>query len=130
MSEQNPLLQPVRWIVSHEASPGGPHSTLAICTLDEPSFGGANHRYDILSASGSVCEIRFQKGPIAEHGVNGATIEALLAICADRLEAFQRGDFACAENQSALNHIDAAMEALHLRTRARRVRGVEGTNQA
>lgn len=127
MNENNPMRLP-RWILGHEADMS--HNTLAICAIDEPTHGGANHHYDIMSQSGSVADVKFQKGPIIEHGVNGVTIEALLAICADRLHAFQTSEYACAENESALAHIESALDCLHVRTRARRLRGVEGTSQA
>jgi hypothetical protein len=52
----------------------------------------------------------------------------LLAVVRDRLECFQRGPFACDTNQQALDHVVAAMESLHSRTKERVVRGVEGTN--
>ncbi len=67
----------------------------------------------------------FQLGPVAD-GVNGLTNEALLAVVADRLEAFQAGPYACPENGLALSAVKQALGALHARTRDRRRRGVEG----
>lgn len=73
--------------------------------------------------------IKFQRGPIKEHGVNGTTMEAVLQVITDRLEGFQKGPFACEENDRALAHIDSALEALRERTSKRLDRGVEGTNK-
>lgn len=75
------------------------------------------------------CFIRFQNGPIKEHGVNGITQEALLAVVIDRLRSFQAGPFASEYNQEALVHTEQALHALQRRTRERLARGVEGTNQ-
>lgn len=113
---------------------------------DKPGAGGAHHHYEIggfdinanptlTNARRMICvspgpyttEIYFQNGPIKEHGVNGVTQEALMAICIDRLESFQAGPFACKENATALWHLKRALEALHSRTKERQSRGVEGT---
>lgn len=73
--------------------------------------------------------VRFHTGPIKEDGVNGLSIEALLAICIDRLHGFQTGPYACWENQTALNNLRSALDILHWRTRNRMERGVEGTSE-
>lgn len=96
---------------------------------DEPGSGGACHRYLIASQddadedSGLIdcgpkvwTRIDFQNGPIPEKDVNGVTIEALLAVCIDRLEGFQSGKFACEANQTALDSLKTALSALHSRT--------------
>lgn len=75
----------------------------------------------------AACCIRFQVGPASDDGINGITNEALLAIVRDRLECFQNSQFACDENQVALDAVIAAMNSLHARTRKRATRGVEGT---
>lgn len=74
--------------------------------------------------------ILFQNGPIPAHGVNGITVEVLLAICADRLRCFQAGPFASADNGFALFNIEEAMRWLQKRTLDRLSRGVEGTMSA
>lgn len=125
-----------RKIETHKVN--GLNEALEIAVLDEPGQGGACHRYVIYKPldafneelnANPTCHIDFQNGPIKEFGVNGISGEALLAIVRDRLECFQRGPFACETNQQALDHVVAAMDALHSRTRERTVRGVEGTNQ-
>lgn len=134
----------MREITSHVVNPA--NDKLKIQVTDEPGAGGANHRYEITgfnatdnaSAVTSTMPVAqmdglvvlFQNGPINEHGVNGVTQEALLAIVADRLEAFQAGPFACLENLNALEHVHDAMTWLASRTKARMERGVEGQSVA
>ena len=101
--------------------------------------GGAPHRYLIMADyarnpesadDGRIIEILFQHGGVPENGINGVTIEALLAICADRLSAFQKGPYPHEQNERALGNINAALHALHERTRERHRRGVEGKEKA
>ncbi len=73
-------------------------------------------------------EIKFQRGPIKEVGVNGLSNEALLAIVIDRLRGFQLGEFACHENAMALTMAEESLAWLKIRTQQRIERGVEGTN--
>ncbi|HEY4365896.1 MAG TPA: hypothetical protein VGN07_01570 [Steroidobacteraceae bacterium] len=114
-----------RFIEDHKVNPA--NDRVLIRVADEPGAGGANHRYAVSWDNGGT-DIDFQNGPIAEAGVNGITHEALLAIIADRLAAFQRGPYACNENAMALLKISEAQEWLYSRTRARVQRGVEGTH--
>lgn len=133
----------MRKITDHIANPV--NDKLAILVLDSPGHGGANHVYAIsgmdlarntaaLQASRDYPDdsavIIFQCGPIKEHGVNGVTQEALLAIVIDRLRCFQVGPFQCDENEDALNYATRALKALKRRTEARMARGVEGQNVA
>lgn len=133
----------LREITSHIVNPV--NDKLKITVLDEPGHGGANHVYgisgmDLTRNSAAMntpddrpegdMSILFQCGPIAEHGVNGITQEALLAIVADRLQCFQAGPFASTYNAKALEHVLAAQEALLSRTRERMARGVEGKTLA
>lgn len=132
----------MREITSHVVNPA--NDKLKITVADEPGAGGANHLYMVEGfdtgsnasdpftarhgAPSQHTTILFQNGPIPEKGVNGITQEVLLAIVADRLQAFQNGPYACAENGEALDHVLKAQEALLNRTRARMARGVEGTH--
>jgi hypothetical protein len=107
-------------------------ATLEIVVTDKAGAGGANHEYKILSNDiphKIMACIEFQNGPIKEHGVNGVTQEALLAIVADRLASFQAGKYACAENGIALRCVLEALAALKQRTLSRYKRGVEGTSK-
>jgi hypothetical protein len=108
-----------------------------ILVLDEPGQGGACHSYQVRDNhpaddhQGALpfAEVRFQNGPVKEHGVNGCHQEDLLAIVIDRLRSFQAGPFACRENALALTKIEEAMHWLNHRTAERQAQGVEGTNQ-
>ena len=108
---------------------------LELLAEDKLGPGGAPHYYELrfpdrVSPECKACVgIFFQNGPIKEVGTNGLTHEALLAILADRLEHFQAGPYACDENAAALKHIKDAQAILHMRTRARLARGVEGTHK-
>lgn len=133
----------MREITSHRVNPA--NDTLTITAEDDPGSGGANHLYMVrgfntatnpscpfVARHGSPAEhatVLFQNGPIAEVGVNGVTHEALIVIVIDRLQAFQRGPFACRENALALTKLEEAQHWLHHRTRARMARQVEGTHQ-
>ena len=115
---------------------GGVDSRLRIEVLDGPGAGGACHQYRVVEDVPEGQEttlpayvIKFQKGPIKEHGLNGITQEVLLAIVIDRLESFQKGDFACELNEVALEHAKEALAALQQRTRDRIDRNVEGTSE-
>lgn len=101
--------------------------------------GGANTRYDVsgpLKYAGGSCgmvpsfglNVRFQDGPV-DQGINGITNEVLLSILEDRLLGFQGGPFAHENNEVALEHVRAAMQALIARTTEREARGVEGTHK-
>lgn len=118
-----------RPITTHIVNPS--NDRIGIEAIDEPGPGGAHHVYRFTfkneDSPSWQFDIAFQKGPIAEAGVNGFTNEALLAIVRDRLDCFQGGKFACEENAQALTYITMGMDALLNRTRARMARGVEGT---
>lgn len=119
-----------RNLTAHRVNPL--NDMIEIYVIDEPGAGGANHEYlvDIgdKGAGVTLTRITFQKGPIAEAGVNGLTQEVLLAIVKDRLECFQKGAYSCRENALALTKIEEAMHWLHSRTLDRMQRGVEGTS--
>lgn len=109
-----------------------PLNFLGITAIDDPTFGGASHIYELRTGSRLdpqfVTYIQFQTGTIAENGINGVTNEALLAIVIDRLRSFQNGEFKCTENASALNYAEHAMHWLKQRTRRRLEQGIEGTH--
>lgn len=134
----------MRSITTHVVDGDSANHQLTITVEDEPGAGGANHRYVIrgfdATSNPSYREgvldhpeealVLFQQGSIKEVGVNGGTQEALIAICIDRLEGFQRGPFACDDNQEALTHLNEALAWLQKRTRERIGRGVEGKTVA
>lgn len=132
----------MRELHGHKVNPA--NDKLFVEVIDEPGSGGANHRYEIsgfdtennpsatkpdgYKSSFARTVILFQNGPINEVGVNGLTHEALLAILIDRMEGFQAGPYASADNQEALEAMRTAQTALQRRTLARMARGVEGTH--
>lgn len=117
----------MREIHSHKVNPA--NDVLKVLVLDEEGPGGAHHAYSIELPSGKETAINFQNGPINEVGVNGLTHEALLAIIVDRLQCFQKGNYACRENAIALTKIEEAVLWLQKRTLDRMRRGVEGTHK-
>lgn len=82
----------------------------------------------VRDAAGYV-NIKFQCGPVQEHGVNGTSIENVIDLLVARLEGFQKGPFACRTNALAITNLQQARMWLEERTRERERRGVEGTNQ-
>jgi hypothetical protein len=64
-----------------------------------------------------LCRISFQNGSIHDAGINGVTVESMIAVCLDRLRIFQSGDLACDDNLDALIHLSAALACLQKRTR-------------
>jgi hypothetical protein len=111
---------------------GAVDQALIIRVMDEPGPGGANHVYRVLlpgpggEPGWSAQEIKFQKGPVKECGVNGLTIESLLVICLDRLMSFQSGPFPDDNNMGAIMSLTDALKYLNNRTADRISREVEG----
>lgn len=114
---------------------GSQRFTKVVC-VDLPGAGGACHKYIIESIpqdddgiiSPSLGVVHFQNGPIKENGVNGCHQEDLIAIVIDRLQHFQKGDFACRDNEMAIVKLEEALMWLNKRTSNRIARGVEGTS--
>jgi hypothetical protein len=134
---------PMRELKDHVVEDSAPSTGLKIAAADEPGQGGANHAYVVsgfntdhnpsavygdIDPGQTSLSVIFQNGPIREHGLNGVTQEALLAIVIDRLRSFQSGPFGCPENGTALNHCEQALGVLKERTANRIKRGVEGKN--
>ncbi|EIJ79119.1 phage related protein [Bacillus methanolicus PB1] len=103
---------------------------------DEPEFN-APHVFSVygnktLKGNGDTFEhlqdIKFQKGPIKEHGVNGVSNEDLISMVICRLEHFQKSEYRCRENALAITALEEALLWLRKRTLGREKRGVEGTN--
>jgi hypothetical protein len=104
-----------------------------VAALDDrdPKAGNASHEYGIQwGGPKEVTRVQFQHGPRGVVGsVPGVFDDDLLAIAQDRMEGFQTGPFACAENAEALEHIKAARAALGLRVARRIAQGVLGANE-
>lgn len=73
--------------------------------------------------------IILQNGTLADAGINGVTAEDLLKVCQEVFLCYQESQFACEENQEALNHIQGALGAMAKRKARRTVEGTEGTHQ-
>lgn len=104
-----------------------------VVAVDEKGQGNANHEYVIKAVgdgnvTGRLGEVHFQNGPIKEAGVNGVMNEDLIAIVIDRMRGFQSGDYACKNNEQALDSLELALAYLWARTKEREARGVEGTH--
>jgi hypothetical protein len=129
----------VRTVTAHEVA--GIESKLLIVATDLPGAAGVNQHYEIYGMdterNGSdskrlnphCIDILFQDGPTDKNGVNGVTIEALLAVCADRLESYYKGPLASKETAKALEAIYTALNTLKQRTLDRVARNVEGKKQ-
>lgn len=76
--------------------------------------------------------ISWQNGPLGRGGdrrePNGAFVETVIAAVKDRIHYYQRGEFACEENEEALSHLSQALDALNERTQRREAAGIEGTH--
>jgi len=107
-----------------------------VVVMDEEGVAGANHVYEVQAVDTVkidneelyeiLGEINFQNGAIKEAGVNGVQNEDLISIVIDRLEGFQRGEFACEANAQALEAFKKGLDIMYARTAERRARGVEG----
>lgn len=102
-------------------------------------LGGAPHHYALYVRKGDfsqkACDLRFHKperGRMDQFGVpcptpaNGITVEALIAVCIDRVIEWQKGPFACVDNEDALKALRTALDCCQERTRDRVKRGVKG----
>ena len=116
----------------------GTNKHTTVVAADEPSIGGANHKYRVMmavrcdktkgEAGTGLCYVNFQKGPVKESGINGIHNEDLISIVMDRLDGFQNGEYACQENAAAKELLLEALDVLRIRTDRRKDAGVEGTH--
>lgn len=93
----------------------------AYCATKDEEGPNASAIRDAVLSRDALHVIGFQQGDPATRGVNGITMEVLLAVVADRLERMQSGPWACAENATALTSARAAIDALQ--SRGRRLQG-------
>ena len=82
---------------------------------------------DFVSRAGM--SVKFQSGPIKEHGENGVQIEDVVQVAIDRLR-FVNGLMACRENSVAITHFETGLLWLNKRTAERKKQGVEGRHLA
>lgn len=86
---------------------------------------GATHRYalvkpteggeDAVDGTQVVAWLSFQDGNPADVGRNGFFNEEALIAVQQRLKGFQKGPFACPENEEAIERIQQALDALTAR---------------
>ena len=112
------------------------HRLVTPCGM--PTQGGAFARYQVFIKALDrrtrrqelLGDIQFQPAAIPDVGVMGWTNECLLAVVIHRLQAFQAGDFPCDHNNTALGHVEMALNHLENRTADREARQVEGKQEA
>ena len=102
------------------------------CHDGNPAGGHAHIKYTPEPAR-SHADVFWQDGPVnrdAGQEPNGAFVEDVMQICAERIAFYECSKFACAENAEALNHLLAAIGALKQRRADRAARGVQGKHKA
>ena len=111
------------------------HELTNIIVSDESFIDNSHHDYIIqrLSNDNKVINethIFFQKGAVnTNDNIPGIFIEDLLQICKHRLECFQSGEYANDYNEKALESINNALMHLNNRTKNRKDKNIEGTQQ-
>jgi hypothetical protein len=82
---------------------------------------------------GNGFAISWQNGPLGRgqerKEPNGAFVEDIIAAAKDRLEYYQKSQFACNANAEAIASLEGALLVLGERTREREKRRVEGTHE-
>jgi hypothetical protein len=130
-SKVGPII--MRTITHHHDGHGLNESILI--TADDLGPGGASHHYEfVMNPSGNFSVfaggLQFQKGARnVEGSTPGVTEAAVLAVLIDRLEGFQAGPYACAENDEQLEHLRAALALTKARADRRAAAGTLGTMQ-
>lgn len=106
------------------------HNGVAVNAISTLSDGTKveGHYYQVLAREKTLT-VDFQRGGVADNGVNGVTNEALLAILIHRTK-FLDSKFGCDENKRAIQHMEEALCNLEVRSARRIVRGVEGKEMA
>lgn len=113
------------------AIPNNAPTNVAAIDARDPNAGNASHTYGIqYGGPKDVVKVQFQHGACGlADSTPGIFDDDLLAIVQDRMEGFQSGPFACAENQACLEAVRAAREALGSRVARRIAQGVLGANE-
>lgn len=102
-----------REITSHRV--GAVNKQLRIFTFDEPN-SKSPIVYMIELDHVPICQIRFINGSIRD-GINGITVDALLAIAEDRLAMQNASPFGNREASVAITNLQTAMMFLQKRIR-------------
>ena len=104
-----------------------------VITRDEKGNGNANHEYQVIFGDIETGKdgimLQFQNGGRnIEGSIRGLTNEDMLEICRHRLQCFQTSEYACRENDKALEYIETALMWLNSRVEDRFERNVLGIN--
>ena len=117
-------------LTEHIPDVSTPGAHLAITCGPDTDAGGACTAYTVGEEDvGVLAELQFQDGPVGDVGANGLTNEVLLAILVHRMRGYCNGPYNCMFNVAALRHLERALNTLHMRTKDRVSRQVEGTLQ-
>jgi hypothetical protein len=108
------------------------HTKKGVRANEEEHLEGEVVKLQSTSGAGEIVEtdyirVTFQKGFPSKVGINGCRVQDVVAIAMDRLEEYQKGPLACEENEDALHHLHAAVQALQSRIRRRQEQGVLNT---
>jgi hypothetical protein len=130
----------MRTITEHKISKLN-RDSIEVTATDAPDTDGASHAYriDVIEKAKTAdqddytvdsVDLKFQKGGLAEAGVNGLTDQALLVVVLDRLRGFQSGPFSCRDNAIAITKLEECLMWMAKRYVDRAARGVEGQRVA
>ena len=86
------------------------------------------YEFDLMNSE-PLCKLQFQKGPRAEVGINGITVDDLFAACIDHLKGWQATELACGYNTKIIALLEQALHECNLRHAERAGRGVTGTSK-
>jgi hypothetical protein len=104
-----------------------------ITVIANSGRGLEGHSYEInlppadtgFQTQKQLTRINFQSGSVPVNGINGITNEVLLAILINRTKILD-SQFPCAENKTAISHMEDALGILEQRTHRRVAKGIEG----
>ena len=94
-------------------------------TATPGSHAERNGYWDTASVPGWL-RIKFQDGPVDEHGVNGVQLVDVLKVCLARYQALNRV-LPCRENSIVVTKLQEAIMWDDERTSRRTAQGVEGS---
>jgi len=81
----------------------------------------------VIDHDWNVLMFKLQDKPIGEAGVNGCQVETIIEAARLIIEGLDE-KVPCHENEMAINKLQSALNWLRARTKDRRIRGVEGTD--
>lgn len=110
--------------------------TCVECEEKEEQKFNAPHHFKVrridpvtLEPAEVLGEINFQEGPVKENGINGFNNEDLILMVLTRLRSFQETQYACRENEKAIEKLEESVMWLRKRTLDREIRNVDGTSK-